>query len=115
MTSPAEQLLVMLTARDQTEADTLAEALVCGGLAAGVNMLPARSVYRWKGEICRHTEVLLFAQTTAARFDQLEETVRSLHSYDVPCVLAVPLTKVSNDFAKWIELTTTLPKFLENE
>lgn len=101
-----ERLLVMITARDADEADRLAEALVGGGLAAGVNMVSGRSVYRWKGEVCRHSEVFLFAQTTAARFPELEQTVRELHSYDVPCVLAVPLSCVSEGFGNWIESMT---------
>lgn len=104
----------MMTAHDAAEADLLAEALVSRKLAAGVNMVPGRSVYRWNGEICRHSEVFLFAQTTAARFAELEQTVCELHSYETPCVVAVPLSQVSDGFGQWINAMTATPPSTEN-
>lgn len=103
-------LLVYMTARTEEEAARVAEALVSRGLAAGVNMIPgATSVYRWKGEVCRHTETLLFAQTTEDRFAELDAAVRELHSYETPCVLAAPVSRVSEAFGRWITDMTTTP------
>lgn len=74
-----------ITAPPDAAAD-IAETLVDERLAACVNFLPCRSVYRWEGAIHDDEEVVLLAKTTAERYDDLAARVLAIHPYEVPCV-----------------------------
>lgn len=67
-------------------ADEIARTLVEEELAACVNRVPCRSVYRWDGDVQEDEEVILLAKTTADGYDALADRVVDLHPYDVPCV-----------------------------
>lgn len=96
-------LLVYMTASSPEEAERIAAELVERRLAAGVNILaPMRSVYRWKGKVRKAGEIPLLAQTEEERFEALAACVRALHSYETPCVIAVPIAAGSADFLDWI-------------
>jgi periplasmic divalent cation tolerance protein len=96
-------IVVLLTAGSQEEASRLAEMLVGAHLAACVQIMPQmESIYRWKGEVHRAPEFLLLAKTTAACFDELEREVRSLHTYDTPEIIAVPVAHVSAPYFEWL-------------
>ena len=95
--------LVYMTAPTEQEALHLARELVRMRLAAGVNMLPAaRSVYRWQGTVHEAGECLLLAQVSEAALPQFMERVRALHSYEVPCVVAMPIAAGYQPFLQWI-------------
>ena len=95
--------LVYMTTPTQEEALTLARELVRLRLAAGVNMLPAaRSEYRWQGTVHEAGECLLLAQVSGAALPQFMEKVRALHSYEVPCVVAMPIAAGHQPFLQWI-------------
>ena len=94
---------VYMTAGSKDEAKTIGKALVEGKLAACVNIIdPMHSIYMWEGELQEDTEVVLIAKTTEGRVQELIETVKSLHSYDCPCVLAVPVPAGNQAFLDWI-------------
>ncbi len=92
-----------MTAASGEEASRLAEMLVGSRLAACVQMLPEiESVYRWKGKVRRDAEVLLLAKTTLARFPELERQIRALHSYEMPEIIALPITQASEPYLRWL-------------
>jgi len=96
-------IVVLMTAGSQEEASRLAEMLVGAHLAACVQIMPQmESIYRWKGEVHRAPEFLLLAKTTAACFDELEREVRSLHTYDTPEIIALPVAHVSAPYLDWL-------------
>ena len=96
-------IVVLMTAGSQEEASRLAEMLVGAHLAACVQIMPQmESIYRWQGEVHRAPEFLLLAKTTAACFDELEREVRSLHTYDTPEIIAVPVAHVSAPYFEWL-------------
>lgn len=106
-TPPETCLLVYMTVDSAAEAERIAHALVRERLAAGVNVLAgARSCYWWQGEVREKTEHLLLAQTTRTAFPALERRVRALHSYKVPCIIAVPLTAGHQPFLDWTAAET---------
>ena len=84
------------------EAPELARALVDRRLAACVNLVPVRSVYRWQGSVQDDPETLLVVKTTASRFEALRNTVVELHSYDLPEVVALPATDALPAYALWV-------------
>jgi periplasmic divalent cation tolerance protein len=94
---------VYMTAGSEEEADRISAALVAEGLAACVNILgTVRSVYRWEGAIQRESETAFVAKTQAALFDALSARVRELHSYDVPCIVAWPISQGEPEYLAWI-------------
>ena len=102
-TSDSNPLLVLMTAANKEEATRLAEMLVGSHLAACVQILPEmESVYRWQGKIERTPEILLLAKTISSKFLSLEREVRSLHSYETPEIVAVPISIASAPYLEWL-------------
>lgn len=93
---------VLITAGNPREARRLARHLVERRLAACVNLHPVRSVYRWKGGVEEAREVALAVKTTRANYPALEAEVRRLHSYEVPCIVALPVQSGSRPYLEWI-------------
>lgn len=108
MAEPTEDaVVVLMTAGSREEAARLADLLVVSHLAACVQIMPEmESIYHWQGRVERAAEILLLAKTTRANFDELETAVRSLHSYETPEIVALPLTAASAPYLEW--LTTTV-------
>jgi len=96
--------IVILSTVDSVELGRkIAGALVDAGLAACVNIIPGvRSVYRWQGKICDEEELLLLIKTTAARFEEVRRLVRSLHTYQVPEVISLPVGAADRDYISWL-------------
>jgi periplasmic divalent cation tolerance protein len=96
--------VVLCTCSSEREAETIASALVELHLAACVQILPAmRSIYRWQGKMESATEHLLLIKTSQARYPQVESKIHELHSYDVPEVIALPITAGSDQYLRWLE------------
>jgi len=98
-----EPIVVFMTAPSVEEGRLIAEHLVEAQAAACVQILPEiESVYRWENEVKREKEVLILAKTTADRFSELEKQVRERHSYEIPEIIAVAVTKVSASYLDWL-------------
>lgn len=94
---------VYMTASSVAEARQIGEALVAEQLAACVNVIDGMtSIYRWQGEVRHDTETVLIAKTTGPLVAALTERVKALHSYDCPCVAALPVGGGNADFLTWI-------------
>lgn len=102
-----QALWVYMTAGSVDEARTVGRALVEERLAACINILEGmRSLYWWDGAVQEDAETVLIAKTTEARLDALIERVKALHSYDCPCVVALPMAGGHQDFLDWIAVET---------
>jgi len=100
--------LLYMTAPDADEARRIGDALVAERLAACVNLIPGMvSVYRWQGEVRHDSEIVLIAKTRAELVERASARVRELHSYDCPCVVALPAAGGNPDFLNWIVQETT--------
>jgi len=100
-------LLVLSTCPDKHCAEQIARSLVEEGLAACVNISPQiTSVYTWRGETESAEEVLLLIKTSAGRYAQLQQAVRSLHPYELPEIIAVPVTQGLPEYLDWVEQCT---------
>jgi periplasmic divalent cation tolerance protein len=99
----ADAIMVLMTAGSREEAVRLADVLVVARLAACVQILPeVESVYHWQGSVERAPEILLLAKTTQANFAALESAVRSLHTYETPEIIALPITEASAPYLQWL-------------
>jgi periplasmic divalent cation tolerance protein len=100
----SEHVVALITAGSQAEAEKLATTLVKEMLAACVNVLPGiTSVYRWQEEIQQDQEWLLIAKSRREILDDLIHRVQSLHSYDVPEIIALPLVGGSQAYLRWLD------------
>ncbi|ABQ67724.1 CutA1 divalent ion tolerance protein [Rhizorhabdus wittichii RW1] len=98
-------ILVLTSCGSVAEAERIAEALVGERLAACVQIVPMRSVYRWQGAIERAEEWQLQAKTRAALADRVEARIRALHGYDLPEIVLLPV-QASADYAVWVAAET---------
>ena len=95
---------IYMTAGNKAEAQKIAKSLVEHRLAACVNILEnMQSVYRWENDIQEDTEVVLIAKTTEGLVSELIEKVKSLHSYDCPCIVSLPILEGYPPFLNWIK------------
>lgn len=98
-----EVLVVLCTFPAGDKAAEVARAIVGEKLAACVNLLPAvRSIYAWKDELCDDSETLAVIKTTRCRFVDLRARLVTLHPYDCPEVIALPVEAGHDDYLKWV-------------
>jgi len=104
-------VLVLTTAGSEEQAINISEALVERGQAACVNIIKRiRSIYRWKGEIWDDEEFLLVIKTREGCFPKVRETIRELHSYELPEILEFRVTNAEPSFHRWVvEMATGVP------
>ena len=101
------ELVVFVTASSKKEARAIASDLVEARLAACVTVVDVvGSIYRWKGKIEHSTETMLVIKTTTRRYADLERQVKTLHSYDVPEIIALPVVRGSRAYLEWIRHET---------
>jgi periplasmic divalent cation tolerance protein len=101
------EIVVYITASNEDEAATIARALVEAKLAACVNIIKnVRSIYVWQGKLQDDSEALLIVKTRKGHFDSLSAEVRKIHSYEVPEIIALPVTQGSEEYLRWIREST---------
>lgn len=95
--------LVYIVTKNKSEAKKIGKALLQEGLAACVNILDGmQSMYRWKGKIEEARETVLIAKTTRKLFSKLSKKVKVIHSYEVPCILQIPVTDGNKEYVNWL-------------
>ncbi len=97
-------LVVLTTAPNIEEAETLAKKIINEKLAACVQVLPPmKSFYFWEDAIQYESEHLVLIKTLAEKFTQLENFIRANHSYKVPEIVALEAKKVSESYLNWVK------------
>jgi len=100
-------VVIFTSCASEEEALRIANALVQERLAGCVNIIsPVRSIYRWKGEICDELEWLLMIKSGQERFEEVQQKVKSLHSYSVPELICLQIPEGSLDYLDWLEEMT---------
>jgi len=104
-----EVVIVLTSLPDKEAAMRLARELVERRLAACVNVLAeCASVYRWKGAVESAAEVPLLIKTRSGRYPELEAAIRSLHPYELPEIVAVPVQRGFDDYLQWVADETSI-------
>lgn len=102
-----KEVVIFITAPSEDEAAKIARALVEARLAACVNIVKnIRSIYSWQGNIEDASEVLMIVKSRNKLLTALSAKVRELHSYELPEIIALPITGGSEDYLKWIREST---------
>jgi periplasmic divalent cation tolerance protein len=103
--------LVYMTASSRDEARKIGRALVEERLAACANVIDGMdSTYWWQGKLTEDREAVLIAKTRAELLPALTERVKALHSYTVPCVVALPILAGNPAYLEWLGAETAASK-----
>jgi len=95
--------MIYITAKNNSEAKKISNFLLEKKLVACVNIIPKiESMYWWKGKIEKNSESAIVAKTESSLVDSVVSAVKRVHSYELPCILAVPIEKGNEDYLKWI-------------
>ena len=98
-----DEIIIFCTVDSEELGERIASALVENREAACINIVSGvRSIYRWEGKLCRDAELLLVIKSVAEKFETVRETIRRIHTYQVPEVIAVPITAGDADYLKWL-------------
>ncbi|MFA5088526.1 MAG: divalent-cation tolerance protein CutA [Candidatus Omnitrophota bacterium] len=97
-------IVVFITAKDKEEAKNIARHLVEARLAACVNILDGvESIFWWEGKMDGAPEALLIVKSKKDLLKKIIKLVKSVHSYAVPEIIALPIVGGSDDYLKWID------------
>lgn len=95
--------LVYCTFPDEEEAIQVSRALLDDSLIACTNSLGSiTSLYKWKGKLEESQEVAVLFKTTSEKVSQVIEAIQSLHSYETPAILEIPLGEAAKTFSQWV-------------
>ncbi len=96
-------LLILTNCPDETTANAIGLAVVEARLAACVNILPrVQSIYRWQGAVESASEIPLLIKSTAAAYPALEATIRELHPYELPEIVALDVARGLPGYLNWV-------------
>jgi len=98
------RIIVLITAKDKKEADKIAKLLIKNKLAACVNIIRGlQSIYLWKGKVEQAKETLLIVKSRKDKFNKIVKSVKSVHSYEVPEIIALPVVCGFRSYLRWID------------
>ncbi len=99
----SQSLMILTNYPDAASAKVLAESLIGDRLVACVNIFPVcRSLYRWQSQLRETEEVPVMIKTTTRHYSAVEKTIKALHPYELPEILAVQFDKASPAYSQWV-------------
>jgi periplasmic divalent cation tolerance protein len=101
--SPGQILVVLVTVGNQKEAVRIGEGMVNARLAACANIITGiQSIYHWRGKVVKAKEVLLILKSTRPRYRALERAIKTLHTYETPEIIALPVKDGFEQYIGWV-------------
>lgn len=98
-----QMIFIYVTTPSVAEAKKIAQAVLDDKTAACANILPGMiSIYPWQGKREEAQETVLILKTRAGLFAAVESRIKELHSYDNPCIAAIPVSNVTDKYLGWI-------------
>jgi len=108
MTTEVKHLLVLTTCPGTITAKKIANEVVIEKLGACVQIISGvQSFFRWVNRVDTSEELLLIIKTTTERYPDLEKRIKAIHPYEVPEIIALPITDGLNEYLKWIDNNTS--------
>jgi periplasmic divalent cation tolerance protein len=101
--SPAQILVVLVAVSNQKEAVRIGEGMVNARLAACANIITGvQSIYHWKGKVVKAKEALLILKSTRLRYRALERAIKTMHTYETPEIIALPVKDGFEQYIGWV-------------
>lgn len=95
--------LILTTCKTKTEARKIAQVLLKKRLIACAQILgPIQSIYHWKGKLCSSSEFQVWMKAKSTSFEIITHEISRIHSYEVPEIIALPLARSSDRYARWM-------------
>ena len=95
--------LTYIITKNENEALTIANLAVQKNLAACGNIFPKmKSIYMWQNKLQNDSETLLILKTNSNKYPLLEKLILEKHSYEVPCILKIPISDGNKEYLKWV-------------
>jgi periplasmic divalent cation tolerance protein len=110
MDDARDKLILVFCTAPAAASGHIARALLEARLVACVNRCAVTSTYWWEGEIENEEEVLLIIKTAERLFDAVERTIREVHPYDIPEIIAVSIGAGSGDYCDWVRREVLPPQ-----
>jgi periplasmic divalent cation tolerance protein len=106
-----KHIIVIVTTASKQEAENITQHLLKNRLIACANITrPVTSLFHWSGKLEKAEEHLVFMKTRKDLFKKLAETVKTLHSYEVPEIIALPIVDGSKAYLAWLDSCLVVPK-----
>ncbi|MEM1662735.1 MAG: divalent-cation tolerance protein CutA [Pyrobaculum sp.] len=99
-------IVVFITTPDLDAAKKISRHLLERRVASCINMAPVKSMYWWEGKIEEAEEVLLIIKTTIDKLNELVKEVKSIHPYQLPEIVALPIVGGLRDYLSWVDRET---------
>lgn len=97
-------IIIVVTTASREEAETIVQRLLEARLIACANIVgPVHSHFRWSGKIEKAEEYLILMKSRRDLFEKLSETMKALHSYEVPEILALPIVEGAKAYLDWLD------------
>lgn len=104
------RIVIFITVANKKQAQNIADTLVSKGLAACVNIISGiDSIFRWQGKVDKQKECLLMVKSRKSLMPKLIKVVKSIHSYEVPEIIALPIIAGNKDYLDWLNDSTRKP------
>ncbi len=104
MSKSLDKIVIFVTASSQNEAYDIGKALIERRLAACCNIIPGvQSIYWWDGKVTEDPEILLMIKTKKIAEEKVFETIKSIHSYDLPEMISIPMQGGYRKYFDWID------------
>lgn len=101
--SAGQVFVVLVTVENLEEAVRIGEKMVDAKLAACANIISGiQSIYRWKGKVTKAQEVLIILKSTKSRYRALEKAIKTMHAYEIPEIIALPVTEGLDGYIGWV-------------
>jgi periplasmic divalent cation tolerance protein len=102
----ADYIVVLIATDSEEEARRIGQLLVDHEKAACASIVPrVNSLFRWEGQLESAQESLMLVKTKASLFPEVAELVKTVHSYEVPEIVALPIIAGSEEYLKWLDIT----------
>jgi periplasmic divalent cation tolerance protein len=98
--------VVLTTINSKEQAEKLAKGILEARLAACAQIQVITSYYWWEGKVANDPEYLIYFKTDAAKYKELESRIATIHPYDTPEIIQIPIEAGSSKYLAWIEKET---------
>ncbi|MFY9807377.1 MAG: divalent-cation tolerance protein CutA [Pseudonocardiaceae bacterium] len=104
---PADHVVVVTTTGSEEAARAIGAGVIDARLGACAQIVgPITSVFRWNGEVQTESEWRVEIKTAADRVPALAAYLKANHAYDVPEIIAIPITGGSAEYLSWLVVET---------